>query len=145
MAEPPRGRKLRVTLRRIQILDNKEPFFDRFGEIRLRARVSTEDYDGSAAVTELPETGVYRISDHPGKNIVTLNEPIFEGWVASHLEVELTATEVDRLSKDDPFRPYRRVHSGDASCMIGDFGPSDEGVDPEDVGDWRVWYEIDEV
>ena len=145
MGESPPGSRLRVTLRRLQILDKKEPFYERFGEIRVRARVRTRDAGGAETVTEIPERGTLRVSDQPGRNIVTLDVPIFEGWVADHLEVELDASELDRLSRPDLFRPYRRVHTGGPARLIGRYGPGDEGIDPEEVGDWRVWYDIEEV
>lgn len=145
MEQQPKGQKIRVTLRQVQILDRKEPFFKRFGEIRFRARVSTRDNGGQTVETFIPEEGVYRITDQPGHNILPMNIPIFEGFVEDHLEVELTAVERDTLSRDDKFNEYRRVHTGPPETWIGRFGPGDEEVEPEDVGDWRVWYRIEKV
>jgi hypothetical protein len=139
----PRGRRLRVTLDRVQILDSKEPFFKPFGEVRLRARVSTENNGGIEIETTAPRKGSYRVSKHAGHNMVDVKVPIFEGWVEDHLEVELTAIEVDRLTRDEAYQTYRRIHRGPG--LSGDFGPDDEILDTEEMPDWRVWYRIEEV
>jgi hypothetical protein len=144
MAEQPRGRKLRVTLDRVQILESKEPFFKPYGEVRLHTRVSTRDYGGTVVETTAPEKGAFRVSAHAGKNMVELEVPIFEGWVDDHLEVELSAVEVDRFSHDETYQTYRRIHRGTGG-LTGRFGPGDEVLDTEDMPDWRVWYRIEEV
>jgi hypothetical protein len=144
MEGQPRGRKLRVTLDRVQILDTKEPFFKPFGEIRLRARVSTHNNGGVVRETSAPEQGSFCIRGQGEKSIVELGVPIFEGYVEDHLEVELRAVEVDRLSHDEAYQTYRRIHRG-AERLAGLFGPDDEILDAEDMTDWRVWYRIEEV
>jgi hypothetical protein len=144
MEGQPRGRKLRVTLDRVQILDTKEPFFKPFGEIRLRARVSTQNNGGVVRETTAPEQGAFCVRGQGDKSMVELDLPIFEGWVEDHLEVELRAVEVDRLSRDEAYQTYRRIHRG-AERLAGLFGPDDEILDAEEMTDWRVWYRIEEV
>jgi hypothetical protein len=144
MEGQPRGRKLRVTLDRVQILDTKEPFFKPFGEIRLRARVSTPDNGGLVHETIAPERGSFRIRAPGEESIVELGVPIFEGYVEEHLVVELRAVEVDRLTKDEAYQTYRRIHRG-AERLAGRYGPDDELLDTEEMTDWRVWYRIEEV
>src|SRR5262245_16280400 len=122
MEGQPRGRKLRVTLDRVQILDTKEPFFKPFGEIRLRARVSTQNNGGVVRETTAPEQGAFCVRGQGDKSMVELDLPIFEGWVEDHLEVELRAVEVDRLSRDEAYQTYRRIHRG-AERLAGLFGP----------------------
>lgn len=139
----PRGRRLRVTLDRVQILDSKEPFFKPFGEVRVKARVSTENNGGMEVETTAPDKGSYRVHAHGARNMVDVKVPIFEGWVEDHLEVELTAIEVDRFTHDEAYHPYRRIHRGE--CLSGQYGPDDEILDTEDLPDWRVWYRIEEV
>jgi hypothetical protein len=139
----PKGRRLRVTLDRVQILDSKEPFFKPFGEVCVKARVSTDDNGGLEVQTTAPEKGSFRVSRHAGRNMVEVKVPIFEGWVEDHLEVELTAIEVDRLTCDEAYQTYRRIHRGPA--LVGDYGPHDEILDAEELTDWRVWYRIEEV
>lgn len=133
---------LRVTLDRVQILDTKEPFFERHGEVRLRARISTGP-GGGVVETVIPERGTLRVSA-PGE-ILQLDLVVFEGRVADTLQVELSAVEVDTFSRDDQFEPYRRVHRREAGGLTGAFGPGDERIDPEDLSDWRVWYRIEEI
>jgi hypothetical protein len=144
MEGQPRGRKLRVTLDRVQILDTKEPFFKPFGEIRLRARVSTRNNGGLVRETSAPAKGTFSIRGEGEKSMVELGLPIFEGYVEDHLEVELEAIEVDRLSQDEAYQTYRRIHRG-AERLAGLFGPDDEILDAEEMTDWRVWYRIEEV
>jgi hypothetical protein len=143
MQGEPRGRKLRVTLDRVQILDSKEPFFKPFSEVRLRTRVSTLNNGGIVVETTAPRRGAFRVSTHAGKNMVDIGQAIFEGWVEDHLEVELTAVEVDRLSRDEAYQTYRRIHR--SSELTGEYGPDDEILDAEEMTDWRVWYRIEEV
>ena len=140
----PRGRKLRVTLDRVQILETKEPFFKPFGEVRLRARVSTRNNGGVVVETTAPERGAYRVSTHPGRNVLELGVQIFEDYVEDHLDVELMAIEVDRFTADEAYQKYRRIHRG-AEALSGLFGPDEEILDPEELPDWRVWYRIEEV
>ena len=140
----PRGRKLRVTLDRVQILHSKEPFFQKYSELRLRARVSTRDNGGIVTDTVLPESGTLRVAAR-GENTLELGTPIFEGWVEEHLEVELSAAEVDRFSENDAYQTYRRVHRRSTAGFVGRYGPGDEKLDAEELADWRVWYTIEEV
>jgi hypothetical protein len=144
MEGQPRGRKLRVTLDRVQILDTKEPFFKPFGEIRLRARVSTPNNGGIVSETSAPAEGSFSVYGRGERSLVELGLPIFEGYVEDHLEVELEAIEVDQLSCPDAYQTYRRIHRG-AERLAGLFGPDDEILDAEEMTDWRVWYRIEEV
>ena len=94
--------------------------------------------------TTAPETGAFRVTTHGTRNMVDLGLPIFEEFVESHLEVELSAIEVDRFSQDERYQTYRRIHQGDRG-LTGEFGPHDEILDAEELTDWRVWYRIEEV
>lgn len=144
MREQTAGMRIRVTLERVQILDIKEPFFDRVGEVRIRARVSTRDHGGMSVETVAPPEGVLRVSATPGRNFIELEVPIFEGPAEDHLEVELDAEEVDPLG-GEAFQPYRRVHLRQTGGLVGHFGPGDDLLDTEELADWRVWYRIEEV
>ena len=136
MADQP-GQKIRVVLRRIQLLESKEPFFKARGEYSFRARVSVEG--GSASETILPEKGYYSLSAEPGKNIVPLQLTLYEGQPEGSLTVELNATELDKMSANDNFTPYRKTFSGAPDSWVGSYGPAGD----EDLGDWRIWYLIE--
>lgn len=140
-----RGQKIRVVLRAIQILDDMEPFFKQRGEFRFNARIHSENNEGILVETRFPESGVWRISDKPGHNRVPLDLTIFEGYIEDHLAIELAGTEVDKLKADDQLETYKRVFSGPPETWIGTYGPGDEEIDPEHVGNWRVWYEIEKA
>lgn len=140
------GTLVRVTLRWVQILDNLEVFFKKKGEFRFKARVSSENFGGIQQETVLPESGgYYKISDHIRWNkLDKLNRVLFEGRVKDHLKIALTGEELDWFSRNDPLDPYERVFSGEPQSWVGRHAPGDEGPeDPENVGNWRVCYDIE--
>jgi hypothetical protein len=59
-----------VTLERVQMVDSKEPSVERFGEVSLKARVSTRDNGGLSVETRAPERGAFRVSARPGDNFL---------------------------------------------------------------------------
>lgn len=142
------GKVIRVILRWVQVLDNLEAFFKKKGEFRFKARVSSENFGGIHQETILPESGgYYKVSDHVRWNkLDKMNRVLFEGRVKDHLKIALTGEELDWFSRNDPLDPYERVFSGDPGQWIGRHAPGDEGPeDPENVGNWRVCYDIEEV
>jgi len=143
--ESQSGERIRIVLRSIQILDRKEPFFKKRGEFRFQARVAVGP-SNTVVETRFPENGVYYMSDEPGHNWLRLDLPIFEGEAADQLAVELLGEEVDELSANDHLNPYRRIFTGTPENWVGSYGPGDlEAIEPEDIGDWRVWYSIERV
>jgi hypothetical protein len=138
-----RGQPVRVVLEQIQILDDHDPFLKGAGEFRFRGRVYTHDNGGQRQETRLPAQGEYKISDKPHKNTVHVDLPLFEGFVEKHLAVELLGIEQDTFDPDDKLPPYRRVFTGPPDGWLGAFGPGDEEIEPEDLGDWRVWYRVE--
>jgi hypothetical protein len=138
------GGQIRVTLRWIQIKDNKEAMWDDEGEFRFRSKVTTE---GRSHELEFPEQGYWSISDHPRRNKVDkIDKVLYEGTVGENLIIELFGTELDDLSTNDELQEYRREYTGDASSWLGRHQPTDEGSDdPENMSDWRVCYDIERV
>jgi hypothetical protein len=137
------GERIRVVLRKVQINDNLEPFFDDEGEFRFKVRVSSRN--GAVQETQLPQEGYYTITDHPSWNQRVLNHVIFEGDVADHLEIEIDGEELD-LTKIDKLTPYRRVFEGSPADWIGSYRPGDEGEnDPERMKDWWVFLDIEKA
>lgn len=136
------GGQIRVTLRWIQIKDNKEAPWDDEGEFRFRSKVTTA---GHTEEMEFPEQGYWKISDHPRRNKVDrIDKVLYEGAVGDNLVVELFGTELDDLSPNDYLQDYRREFTGEASSWVGRHQPIDEGSDdPENMTDWRVCYDIE--
>ncbi len=138
------GQRIRVTLRWIQIKDNKEAPWDEEGEFRFRASVST---GGRSQDSEFPEQGYWSISDHPRRNKVEkVDKVLYEGEAGDSLVVELSGFEMDQLSGHDALTHYRREFTGSAPSWAGRHQPTDEGsADPENMSDWRVAYDIELV
>lgn len=132
--------RIRVTLRWVQILDNKEPFYKERGEFFFRATVRG---NGAPQETRIPEDGTFEISDHPAWNKVNLDRVIFDGPVADRLEIQLHGEEVDTTSTNDALELYKRTFAGDPSAWLGEHSPHDEDEDPENLKDWRVCYRIE--
>lgn len=139
MANQP-GERIRVILRKVQINDDLEPFFDSEGEFRFSARISGRN--GVLKETKIPREGYFPITDHPSWNQQTLNEVVFEGEVDDHLEVEISGEELD-IGSTDRLPTYRRIFEGDPSTWVGVYRPGDEGTsDPERMKEWWVFLEI---
>ncbi len=136
------GGQIRVTLRWIQIKDNKEAMWDDEGEFRFRSVVTTA---GKSHEIEFPEQGYWSISDHPRRNKVDkIDKVLYEGDFGEDLVVELFGVELDDFSANDHLEDYRREYSGDSSKWVGRHQPTDEGTDdPENMTDWRVCYDIE--
>jgi hypothetical protein len=138
------GGQIRVTLRWIQIKDNKEAMWDDEGEFRFRSKVTTA---GGSHELAFPEQGYWSISDHPRRNKVDkIDKVLYEGDVGDNLVVELFGEELDDFSTNDELQTYRREYTGDPSSWVGRHQPTDEGADdPENMSDWRVCYDIEIV
>lgn len=138
-------KRIRVVLRWIQILDIKEAFFKKTGQFRFVSTVSGGQ-DGPVT-TNLPENGHLTVSDSFAQNRITFDTVIFEGTAGDDMGVEIRGEEVDRFSKNDPLPVYRREFSGDPSSWVGWYGPGDEEPteEKENLGDWRVCYEIEDA
>ena len=142
------AKKIRVTLRYIEILDSKD--VDGKGEFVFELK-GTVPERGEEQTLRIPDSGHMAISDHPAMRKVTLNKVFFEGEVedGETLVIEATGEEVDRVSANDQLQSYRREFTGDVAGWVGEYTPWDEGsadtTDPEQLGDWRMAYSIEEA
>jgi hypothetical protein len=144
------ARRVRVTLRYIEILDSKD--IDTVGEFRFRFRAGVPQRD-DVIESRFPEDerAHIPISEHPARNRVTMDTVLFEGDVGpgESLLVEADGEEVDRFTPNDPITPYRRVFAAPLDAALGEHGPWDEGrdgaEDPEQLGDWRFAYSIEAI
>ena len=143
------ARNLRVVLRWIQILDDREPFWHDRGEFRFWSRIKS-DAEEEPQEHRFPENTVWEISDNPAWNKKQLNRVLFEGPVSNHLVVELFGEEVDPM-QSDPLDEYRREFRGSPEAMVGHYGPGpdtpedDPTVDLERMQYWGVCYDIEAV
>jgi hypothetical protein len=140
------GKRVRVTLRRIQILDSLD--LDGTGEFRFRFRVSTRNRGGVEQETRYPPDGHLSISDHPAWNrIEKIDKVLFESEVDDHLVVEAFGEEIDLLSPNDQLETYRRSFDGPPESWAGRYTHWDESADgvkdPENMSNWRIGYEIE--
>lgn len=138
-----RGQKVRVVLERIQILEDQDPWLKGEGEFRFQSRAHSRNNGGLSQQHRLPGRGHLPISDKAGRNVVRFDVPVFEGFVEDHLAIEVTGVELDTFDPDDNLCPYRRVFRGAPETFLGSYGPGDEQIEPEDLGDWRLWYRIE--
>lgn len=143
-------RRIRVTLRYIEILDSKD--FDTIGEFRFRFRAGVPER-GDVAETRIPEDPKKHlsISEHPAMNRLSFTNVLYEGEVTASesLVIEAVGEDIDRLSANDALTSYRRVFEAPIFNVLGEHGPWDEGnsdkPDPEQLGDWRFAYAIEAV
>jgi hypothetical protein len=140
--------RIRVTLRYLEILDRKD--LDQYGEFVFQFRGAVPERDVEVA-TRIPDQGHLSISDHPSMNKLTMNQVIFEGEVGEgeSLVVEASGEELDRFSANDQLQPYRREFTGPVRDWLGEHSPWDQGseeeADPEQLGDWRFAFAIEEI
>ncbi|HXU06511.1 MAG TPA: hypothetical protein VN903_36395, partial [Polyangia bacterium] len=146
---PVAGPRIRVVLERIE-LEEPHPCRSR-GRVVVRARARTADNGG---VEQRHHVGPLTFAASHGR--VAIERTIFEGFADTNLAIDLNVVDVPEvvhvrpLDDDvswtfhDPRSPrYRRIFSGAASRWLGDYTPTDEAIDPEDLGSWRVWYRIE--
>ena len=137
-----RGKKVKVILDRIKILDDKDPLIFGKGEIKFTSLVMPDQDESRKQVVNLPEKGVYRVSDKSGKNEIDLGVTIFDGYALDNLVIGIAGKEVDWFGRDDKFRRYFRSFIGNPTKWYGKYQPGDEYRDKENVGDWQLWYRI---
>jgi len=136
-----KGLRARVIVERVRILDVFGPLVHGSGRLALVARV-TSAAGRSGATMRLPTSGEYPVQDLPGGYVVEVDREVFRGVVADDLTVEIWSAEPEEHERTCH---YRRTFKGKAPSWIGGYGPSDESPDPENVGDWQLWYRIEEI
>jgi hypothetical protein len=136
-----KGFRLRLILERIKVLDAYGPLVHGSGEVSFVARVTSRDAGGIGQRTVLPATGSYHVHDQPGGYVIDINQRIFRGSVVENLVVEIVSAESEEQERG--YR-YHRVFAGKPATWVGSYRPSTEMRDPENVGDWQVWYRIEE-
>lgn len=139
-----------ITLDRVRVTDDRDPFFLAPGAVRFRAVVFPEGRRDAAQETRLPARGVYRL--RAGEEQV-VQRVIYEGEVdeGETLSVLVTGTREGRFPfprpfgrREDEVEPYRRRLSGHPESWAGRYGPGDEPTerDVERRAEWSVWYDV---
>jgi len=93
-------------------------------------------------MTTLPKSGSYTVKDQKDGYRIDINREIFRGTVTDDLTIELGSAETGYTARTSP---YIRKFSGSVLTWLGTYKPSNEQYDPEDVGDWKVWYRIEKL
>ncbi|MCX2681885.1 hypothetical protein OOZ15_18175 [Galbibacter sp. EGI 63066] len=142
--EPYQGQKLRVVLEKIQILDDLDTFIKGRGELVFQSHVHSSNNGGQEEKHRFPEKGVIKISDKQNKNMVHLNQIIFQGYVTDDLKVEIIGSEKDLFDPNDTLGKYSRIFCKKVTDIYGEYGPkSNEVINPEDMVSWKLWYRIE--
>ncbi|QLH07183.1 LodA/GoxA family CTQ-dependent oxidase [Nitrosopumilus ureiphilus] len=136
--------KIRLIIEQIQILDDHDPFLKGKGEFRFKSKIKTDTINEPVEV-QFPKKGTYSISDRPGKNIVKMNEVLYEGTAYEYLGIQITGIEMDTFDPDDNLCFYKRVFTGNPDSWYGTKGPKNEQIELEDLGDWKIWYRIEKA
>ena len=140
---------IRIVLEKIQILDDKDPWFFGRGEFVLYGWVHFNHNPNRKHRIRIPDKGHLKISDRPGKNIVQLDSVIFEGYVGANDDMTITILpeEQDLFTCDDKLVRYRRSFNRPPEKWVGCYAPGDEAPadDAESLADWRLWYRIESL
>jgi hypothetical protein len=137
---PVTGTRIRVVLEEVLIIDDRDPFWKKAGEIDFHVLVRTEDNGGLEQRTRLPAHGHFKLRS--GERLA-VGETVFEGFAVDDLGIRIDAMERDTFDPDDNLGSYTRTFSCPAKTWLGRYVPGDEAVDPEDVGHWQVSYRIE--
>jgi len=134
------GARVRIIVEQIKILDAYGPLVQGAGQVSLIARASSTNAGGLSITTRLPATGTFAVQDTPGGVIVDINTEIFRGTLVDNLTVEILSTD---LKDGEHTCHYRRTFKGKVKNWLKRYVPGDEKRDPENVGDWQLWYRIE--
>jgi len=137
------GQCIKVILEKIQITDDREPWFKGKGEFQFYANVSTPDNGGQEQSEKFPLKKYYKLSDKAGQNEIVLNETLFEGYVEHDLFIQIGGVELDTFDPADKLCIYKRAFRGKPGYWIGSYNPEVMNPGVEDVGGWKVWYRIE--
>ena len=142
--------RIRVVLEKVRILDDHEPWFKGRGDFQFATCVAFNNERCRRHVARVPEQGVLKISDSPGRNERDAEcRASSTAWLPNRTRWSLPSCrmEKDWLDPDDPLGRYHRQFGGPPESWVGIYGPDDEpaGSDPERQADWLVWYRIESV
>ncbi|MCK0191740.1 MULTISPECIES: hypothetical protein [Arenibacter] len=140
-----KGKKVRVVIEKIQITDDREPFFKGKGEFRFFAKVYTPNNGGILTKNIFPLKGHYHLSDIKGSNEIILNAAIFENWVEDKLRIQIGGVELDTFDPDDHLLNYKQEYDGNPVSWFKNYSPSGDPIDSMDMDGWKLWYRIEQA
>ena len=138
-----KGQRIKLILEKIQILDDREPFFKGNGEFRFYSKVYTPDNGGLSQRHTFPKKGHFKLGDKSGENEVEIDQVIFDDFVEHILSVQIGGLELDTFDPDDKICTYKRLFEGKTAEWIGTYANHDGDMDIENVGGWKVWYRVE--
>jgi hypothetical protein len=141
--ETQKGQRLKVILEKLEILDDREPFFKGKGEFRFYSSVYSPDNGKIIEKHTFPESGFFSRGDTPGQNEIRLEEVIFDNFVESALFVQVGGLELDSFDPDDQLCTYKRLFSGKPEDWIGEHAAHSGAISVENVGGWKLSYKIE--
>jgi photosystem II stability/assembly factor-like uncharacterized protein len=141
--------RIRVVLEKVRILEDREPWFKGRGDFRFTTCVGFNREGARRHLARVPQKGVLKIGDQPGRNERQLDACVFDGFVAESdtMDFTIVAGEKDWLDPADPLTRYHRQFDGPPESWVGRYAPDDEAAssDRERQPDWMVWYRIESV
>jgi hypothetical protein len=134
-------RRVKVTLNRIQVLDDHDGIFTGKGELAFDAVVAPNANPHRAVRTRIPEHGVLKLASGEARDLKLV---LYEGFVEhdARLAVTIGGTEFDYFlffMRQERLARYHRV----VPLKSAHFEPGDEANDPESLSDWKVWYTVE--
>lgn len=141
--EKQKGQRLRVILDKIQILDDREPFFKGKGEFRFYSKVFSPDNGGILTKHTFPSSGYFSRGEAAGENEIQLEQVIFDDFVEKALFIQIGGLELDTIDPDDQLCTYKRLFTGKPLDWIGGYAAHSGEMNIEDVGGWKVWYRVE--
>ena len=136
--------RVKVTLQKVKILDDKETWFPAPGEVVFNSLVVPGNDKDRAVRRRIPDQKHLQLMEG---QVVEVDVVLFDQYVAEgdSLDIVIGGTELDSFfffKKKDHYARYQRTLSGSIASWAGEYQPDDEDKDPEKLADWEVWYEI---
>ncbi len=141
--ENQKGKRIKIILEKIHILDDREPFYKGKGEFRFYSKVFSPDNGGLSQTNKFPNDGHFKLGDKAGENEVQINQVIFDDFVESLLSIQIGGQELDTLDPDDQLCTYKRIFKGKTEEWIGNYANHDGDMNIESPGGWKVWYRVE--
>jgi hypothetical protein len=135
--------RVKVTLSKLQILDDKDGCLTGKGELAFDAVLAPNANPNRAVRTRLPQKGVFKADSG---EMIAIDEVLFDGYIEKDatLAVTIGGKEFDWFlffQRQEPLARYHRLLSLKKGKHT--FSPEDEPNDPESLADWKVWYTVE--
>lgn len=134
-------RRVKVTLNRIQVLNDHDGIFTGRGELAFDAVVAPNANPHRAVRTRVPEQGLLKLASGDARDLKVV---LYEGFVEADAKLAVTigGSEFDYFlffQRREKLARYHRL----LPLKSGHLAPDDEPNDPESLSDWKVWYTVE--